>query len=137
MLLDLSNQIDQKKAKSYFEKLMREGTIIELKKVIKKRSLTLNSYMHVCITLFAIEFGYTIEEAKTLLKRLCPFMIYTKNGGKFLKRTRDLDNKECSEFVGWVRNYSSKQGLYIPDVEEYKLNQFNIDKEISKHKEYL
>lgn len=137
MLLDLSNNTDVKKAETYFSKLVETKERIELKKIIKGRSLNLNSYLHVCITLFAIEYGYTLDEAKTLLKRQCSFMTYEKEGFKFLKKTSKLDNAECSKFVEWIRNYASQQGLYIPDAEEYKLNQFNIDKQINNHKQYL
>lgn len=137
MFLDLSNATDVKKAETYFSKLKKGKEKIELKKLIKKRSLNLNSYLHVVITLFAIEYGYTLDESKTLLKRLCGFMVYEKEGVKFLKKTSKLDNKECSDFVSWIRNYASQQGLYIPTAEEYKLNQFNIDKEINNYKQYL
>lgn len=137
MQLDLSKTVDIKKGQLYFTKLIESESKIELKKIIKRRSLNLNRYLHVVITLFAIEYGYTLEEAKTLLKRLCGFMVYETKGNKFLKQTSKLDNLECSQFVEWIRNYASQQGLYIPDAEEYKANQFNIDKEINNHKEYL
>jgi hypothetical protein len=137
MHLDLSNNTDVKKAKIYLDKLIDSKSKIELKKKSVKRSLRINAYLHVCITLYAIHFGYTIDESKTLLKRLCGFMVYEKNGIKFLKKTSKLDNLECSKFVEWIRNHASNEGCYIPDAEEYKLNQFNIDKEISNNKQYL
>jgi hypothetical protein len=64
-------------------------------------------------------------------------MIYEKNGIKFLKETKKLDNKECSDFVEWIRNYAAQNELYIPDADEYKTNKFNIDKQINNNKEYL
>ena len=137
MMFDLSNQTDVKKAENYFRRLNEGKYKIELRKIIHKRSISLNSYLHVCISLFSIEFGYTLEESKTLLKRLCSFMIYEKKGIKFLKKTSKLDNLECSKFVEFIRNYASQQGLYIPDADEYLSNKFNIDKEINKNKEYL
>jgi hypothetical protein len=137
MLLDLRNKEDFFKAQTYFDMLCAGEFKIELKKIIPKRSISLNSYLHVCISLFAIEFGYTLEESKTLLKRKCSFMVYEKNGIKFLKKTSKLDNLECSKFVEFIRNYASQQGLYIPDANEYLSNKFNIDKEINKNKEYL
>lgn len=137
MLLDLSNEYDLKKASAYFKKLVDAKSKIELKKHNNKRSISLNAYLHVCISLFAINYGYTLEEAKTLLKRMCSFMVYKKNGNTFLKKTSKLDNLDCSEFVGWIRNYASQQGLYIPDAEEYKHNKFTIDKEINNNKQYL
>ena len=137
MKYDLSNSLDQSKAKVYFDKLILKNDKIELKAIKGSRSISINSYLHVCITLFAIEFGYTLAEAKTLLKRECEFMIYEKNGLKFLVETSKQNNEECSKFVEWIRNYANQQGLYIPDANEYKENKFTIDREIDKHKTYL
>ena len=137
MLLDLNINEDLKKAELYFKTMVVSKFKIELKRILPNRSISINSYLHVCISLFSIEFGYTLEESKTLLKRKCSFMIYEKNGLKFLKKTSMLDNLECSKFVEFIRNYAAQQNLYIPDAEEYKTNKFNIDKEINKNKEYL
>ena len=137
MLLDLAIPEDLKKAELYFKTMVISKFKIELKRILPNRSISLNSYLHVCISLFSIEFGYNLEESKTLLKRKCSFMIYEKNGLKFLKKTRELNNQECSEFVEFIRNYAAQHNLYIPDADEYKTNKFNIDKEINKNKEYL
>ena len=137
MLLDLAIPEDLKKAELYFKTMVISKFKIELKRILPNRSISLNSYLHVCISLFSIEFGYNLEESKTLLKRKCSFMIYEKNGLKFLKKTRELNNQECSEFVEFIRNYAAQHDLYIPTSEEYKTNKFNIDKEINKNKEYL
>ena len=137
MLINPNNKLDIKRGEHYFQKLIEGKTPFEIKKIIKKRSLSINAYMHVCITLYAIHFGYTLIESKTYLKRMCPFMIYTNKGQKFLKETSKMNNQECAEFVEWIRNFSSQNGCYIPDAEEYKLNKFNIDKEINNHKPYL
>ena len=137
MKYDLSSNLELNQFNTYSNKLKESRSKIELKKIGAKRSISINSYLHVCISLFAIEFGYTLAESKTMLKRECDFMVYEKNGVKFLKETSKQSNEECSKFVEWIRNYSSEQGLYIPDAEEYKENQFSIDKEIDKHKTYL
>ena len=83
MIYNLENTIEAKKAKLKLESLINSGKQIELKEKRQKRTIKQNSYMHVCIALFGIEFGYDLTESKTLLKRLCPFMIYEKNGNKF------------------------------------------------------
>ena len=137
MKFDLNINLDRNKYDTYSDKLKLSNSKVELKKLGANRSISINSYLHVCITLFAIEFGYTLAEAKTMLKRECDFMVYEKNGLKFLIETSKQDNAECSKFVEWIRNYASKQGLYIPDAEEYKENRFSIDREIDRHKTYL
>jgi len=137
MILDLSNQTDVNKAETYLRKLIEGKYKVELKKIVPKRSNKLNSYLHICITLYAIEFGYTLYEAKTFLKRQCDFMVYEKDGIKYLKQTSKLNNEECSRFVEFIRNFSAQNGCYIPDASEYLENKFNIDKEISNFKQYL
>ena len=137
MFLDLSKDIDIKKADNYYMKLKEGNKKIELRNVPDNRSLKINSYLHVVITLYAIHFGYTLNEAKVLLKRNCHFMVYEKDGDKFLKETSKMDNLECSNFVDWIRNYGGVNGCYIISAEEYKQNKFAIDKEINNYKQFL
>ena len=137
MRINPNNKYELKKGVEYFGKLCEGNTPFEITLKRKKKSIKNNAYLHVCITLFAIEYGYTIEEAKTLLKRNCEFMVYDKNGSKFLKSIAKIDNTECANFTTWVRNYSSNLGLYIPTPEEYILHQYEIDKQINNHKQYL
>lgn len=137
MKYDLSNSKDLSDFRNKETYYREQGKKVELKIVRETRTIKQNAYLHVCITLFAIEFGYTIEESKTHLKRNCHFMRYDKNGETYLKRTRDMNTEELTKFIEWLRNYSSQKGCVIPSAEEYKENQFNIDREISKFKEYL
>ena len=135
MLLDLSNSVDLKKAKAYLNKLHSEGAKIE---IVKKnpKSISQNRYLHVCISLFGSHFGYTLQEAKTLLKRSCEFMTYEKNGKRFLKEVSKLNEKETSDFIEWIRNYAGKEGCYIPTSEEYLEAFMQYDREIQAAKVY-
>lgn len=137
MKYDLSNNYDKEKFIEKYNTVKNSNHKIELRIIREKRSIKQNAYLHILITLFAIEFGFTIEEAKILLKRYCHFMDYIKKGQNFLKRTRDLDITEIAEFIGWIRNYSSIRGCYLPTAEEYLINQFKINQEIDKNKEFL
>lgn len=137
MKFDLNNEIDLKRFKERCKYLVGKCSKVELNQTREARSIKHNAYLHVCISLFAIEFGYTLKESKTLLKRECSFMIYEKNGKRFLKETSKQDSKELSYFIEWIRNYSAQKGLYIPDAEEYKSNKFNIDRQIDSNKAYL
>ena len=137
MKLNLSNPIDQNKAVTYLTKLIEGGKQIELKEIRKSRTIKQNSYLHVIITLYAIHFGSTLEEAKTDLKRECSFMRYKRNDNVYLKSTAKLDTKELTEFIEWLRNYSSINGCYLPSSEEYLEQKFNIDRDIEYNKQYL
>jgi hypothetical protein len=133
----LSNDLDKQRAIKRFNVLLENGMDIELKKVNQPRTVRQNAYLHVCITLYAIEFGSTLIEAKTDLKRLCPFMRYENNEKQYLKQTSKMDSKELTDFIEWIRTFAGKEGLHIPTADEYKENKFNIDKEIDRFKEYL
>lgn len=137
MIFDFSNSIDYTKAINYISQLKQGGKVVEIKEKRKKRTIKQNAYLHVLITLYAIELGYTLEEAKTHLKRSCSFMLYEKNDEKFLKKTSNLNTQELKEFIDWVRNYAGTHGVYLPTSEEYLVNQMIYDKEISLNQEYL
>jgi len=137
MKLDLAKEIDRKKYETYSNKLLSNRSQVELRKIMPVRTLKHNSFLHVVIDIYAINFGYTSDESKTFLKRNCGFMVYEKNGSKFLKKTSKMEDKELSPFIDWIRNLSAKNGHYIPNPEEYLSNKFNIDKEINNQKQYL
>ncbi len=138
MIYELSKPFDANKAKARLETLIEKGKVIDITEKRKKRTLSQNAYSHVIFSLFGIEFGYTMEEAKTFLKRSCgELMKYEKNGQYFLRSTADLSKDECQVFIDWVLKFAAEQGCYIPDSESYLQNQFEIDKEISRNKIYL
>ena len=116
---------------------MSNKCIIELKEKKKPRTLSRNAYLHVCITLFAIAFGYDLENAKYLLKSMCPFMHYYKDGVLLVYSTSKQDTKEQTDFIEWIRTKSAKEGHYIASPQEYLDNKYAIDSEIEKFKEYL
>ena len=64
-------------------------------------------------------------------------MRYNKNGNVYLKSTAKLTSKELTDFIEWIRNYSSINGCYIPTSEEYLTNKFEIDRDINQNKQYL
>lgn len=137
MKYDLSKEQDRISAQVRLNKLKADGSMIELKKLNPKRTIQQNSYIHVIFALFGIEFGYTLDEAKTLLKRECNFMTYEKSGTKFLRHTSQMQTDELTKFIDWIRTYSAQNGLYLPTPEEYREGQAYIDNQITSHKEYL
>ena len=137
MKYDLSKTLDINKMFAKIDSMIARGVIVELTEKKPVRTLSQNSYLHVCITLFAIEFGYNLKDAKQHLKRKCSFMHEGEGEGVRTKLTRSLNTKELTDFIEWIRNYSSMQGCYIPTPEEYIQNRFEIDREIDRNKEYL
>lgn len=137
MIYDTSKELEVNKLLSRLDALLSKKCIIELKEKKNNRTISQNSYLHVCITLFAIESGDNLEDAKQLLKRSCHFM-HTFDGEKIkTKQTSKLDTKQMTDFIEWIRTFSAMQGNYIPTADEYRENKWAIDSEIEKFKEYL
>jgi hypothetical protein len=137
MKFDLSKDFDKNKAESRLKSLIEKGAKCELTEIRGKRTHSQNKYIHVLFGLFGIEFGLTLEEAKTHLKRNCNFMVYEKGSEKFLAHTSDLDTKGLTNFIDWIREYSGKQGCYLPTPTEYREQFIYFDNEINKSKSYL
>lgn len=137
MIYNLTDILDQTKLMVRINQLIQDGKTIELKEVREKRTIAQNKYIHKLFEIFGNETGYTADEAKTLLKRECPFMRYEKNGKPFLKHTSEMDTKELSEFTEWCIEYAGKNGIFLPTPEEYLKHQNEIEKELNKNKKYL
>ena len=137
MIYDTSQELQVNKLLSRLDALLSKKCIIELTEKKNSRTISQNSYLHVCITLFAIESGNHLEDMKYLLKKSCSFM-HTFDGENIkTKRTRDLDTTQMTDFIEWIRTFSAMQGNYIPTPDEYIQNKFAIDSEIEKFKQYL
>ena len=64
-------------------------------------------------------------------------MRYTKEDNIFLKRTRDLNTKELTDFIEFIITFAAKMFITIPTSEEYLINQIELDRYISQNKEYI
>ena len=124
---------EKQAAKDYFDKLLEQGARIELLKKNPKRSLQHNAYLHVLFSCYGLEFGYTLDETKTLIKRDLGYF-YEKGGVKFLSKTSEMDSKQLSEFIDKFRNLSSKRGCYLPEPHEITDSLYNY---IESQKQYL
>lgn len=102
-----------------------------------KRTLSQNKYLHVLIALYSIEVGLTLSESKTDLKRECGFMVYKKNGNKYLLSSASLDTKGLHNWIEWIKDYAGRQGIYLPSPDDYKRNWEAIENEIEAHKQYI
>ena len=136
MKLDLSISIDKSKAEFYLQKLIEKKAKIELKEVKKQRTFNQNSYLHVCLSIFCEHTGYTINESKEIFAGLLPELLtYGKGDYTFRKSTADLDTKEMTVLIDYVRSFCMNElGVYCPDSKEYLIEQFNLEKKYEAHK---
>jgi hypothetical protein len=131
MKLNLSKPDEAKQAETYFAKLLKDGSKIELKKINPPRSINLNSYIHVLFTLWGSHFGYSLDEAKQTVK-IQLGCTYQKFGMICYEKTSKMTTKELSEFVDKFRNWSASEGLYLPTAEEYLLRHFDYSQEVDR-----
>jgi len=120
MIYDLSQKVNIDRALMQFESLARNKKIINIVEVKPRRSYSQNRYLHLMLGFFAMETGYTIEEAKQIYKRLNGEIYRYKKGKEFfLKSSADLDTKEMAQSVDKFRDYCVQEaGFYIPEPNE-------------------
>jgi len=131
MLLNLSIPADKNRAETYFNKLVSDGSKIELKKIAPPRSVKQNSYIHVLFQLWGSHFGYTAEESKQVVKIKLGYS-YIKDGVLFTEKTSTMNTKDLSDFVEQFRNFSAHEGCYLPTSEEYLLRHFDYTQEAQR-----
>lgn len=141
MIFDLRH--DKECFKEYAEKLISEEALVELTKK-DKRTNQQNRYLHLILGWFALATGYSIEEVKLdIFKRQCNTDLFMKKvTGKNglsriqMKSTRELSSADMTTAIERFRNYSAKQGIYIPyPYEEQFLAE--IRKELSRNAEWI
>jgi len=131
MKFNLDIEYDQKRAQQMINTAIEKGEWLEIKKITRSRTTSQNKYLHVCLVYFCKETGYTVDEAKILLKRQLDWMIYKKGESIFLRSTAELSKDEMIQFIEYIRQVCTDQlGIYVPTSEEYLQNQFEIEREL-------
>ena len=127
MLYNLKSEYDCVKLTEEVARLKDKKAIVELKEKRPQRTMRQNSYLHIVLSYYASEFGYTLEEVKVdIFKRLVNKEIFeeeitNKHGQKItrLRSSSNLDTKEMTIAIERFRFYSSSVcGLYIPAPDE-------------------
>lgn len=146
MKYTLSKPIDKQKFKELCNRLYEDGAYVELRKINQNRSISQNSYLHLLIGWFALEYGesteYIKEEIfkKTVNKELFLGEFVNRKTGEVRTDWRSsaaLSTKEMTLAIDRFRDYSSKEaGIYLPEANERQyLHQ--IEQDMDKAKQYL
>lgn len=149
MIYNASNELQKKQAIEKLKYFIANEKTFELKAKHQKRSISQNSYLHLILTWFGIETGYTMEEVKQEIfkKHVNSSLFYDgeyegKIQGFKIERwrsTANLDTEEMTLAINRFRNFSSQElGIYLPEPKELALLQ-DLENEISKHsnKEFI
>jgi hypothetical protein len=145
MIYDLTKAIDKQKFKKRCNELFVKGAVIELTEKTN-RSLSQNAYLHLLLTWFSIERGYTLEYTKRkYFKLLCNPEIFiievvdiaTGEIDIDLKSSSKLTTAEMTTAIERFRNWSAQEAdVYLPEPNETEfLREIQIEE--TKHKAHL
>ncbi|WP_042369848.1 hypothetical protein [Bacteroides neonati] len=145
MIFNLDNPHEHAKYKEYVNKMFQQRAVVEVKKRLPNRTLAQNSYLHLILSFFACETGYSLEEVKLdYFKKACNRDLFerkkvNKQGVEIthMRSSSELTTGEMTTAIERFRNYSSAQaGIYLPAPNE---NQFliHIQQEIERNKEFI
>lgn len=145
MLFNLNNPFELEKFKGYVNQLYAQKAVVEVKRKLGRRSLSQNSYLHLILSWFACETGYSLEEVKLdYFKRMCNRDLFerrkrNKEGKEisFLRSSAELSTGEMTTAIERFRNYSSAEaGIYLPGPNENDFLVY-IQQQIERQKEFI
>lgn len=144
MIYDPTNKLHEKQAVEKLNYFISKGKRFELKAKNPRRSISQNSYLHLILTWFGIETGYTLEEVKQEIfkKHVNPSLFYDGEFDGIIKIERwrssaNLDTAEMTLAIDRFRDFASKElGIYLPEPDDLPLLQ-DIENQIENHKQYL
>lgn len=145
MIYNLNNEWEIPRFKEYVNKLFKDRAIVEVKKRLPNRTLAQNSYLHLLLSYFACELGYSLEEVKLdYFKKTCNRDLFerkkiNKQGKEitYMRSSSELTTGEMTTAIERFRNYSQAQAdIYLPAANE---SQFliHVEQEIQRNKEFI
>lgn len=147
MIYNSTNPLHQKQAAEKLKYFIAKGKTFELKAKHPKRSISQNSYLHLILSGFALETGYTNEEVKQeIFKKIVnPNTFYDgefegRISGLKIERwrsTASLDTKEMTLCIDRFRDYASKEaGIYLPEPKDLSLL-VDLEIQVNNNQNYL
>lgn len=119
MRYKLKDPIELERAADYLSKLAGREATVDIKRVNPNRTLQQNKYLHVLISYFGLQTGYTSAEAKIMYKKINKDLyVYKKNGGVFLRSSADLNTEEMTKSIDRFRQYGAEQGIDLPSADD-------------------
>ena len=124
--------------------LIKAGRFVELKE-ITNRSLKQNSYLHLILSYYAIEFGYTLEYTKRHIFKIIvnpDIFIINRTSDKTGEIYKDLQSTakttkaDLITAINRFKDHAAKGGLYLPDPDNL-IYLREILESIESNKQYL
>jgi hypothetical protein len=124
MKYNLKNDFDKERFKKRVNFLYENERVVILQEMTK-RTLKQNNYLHLILTAFALETGYTLECVKRNFFKLevNKDLFLSEERGNFgtkqaLKSTTQITKENLSIAIDRFKKWSSDNGIYLPDAED-------------------
>ena len=131
-------KIDEQK-QAFKEKvnyLYAKGAKVDIKEKRKPRTYTQNRYMHLILSWYGIETGYTLSEVKQdIFKRdICEEFFTIAKGDRVVTRsTAELNTLEMTNAIEKFRNHAMRDlNIYLPAPNEVE-NLNNLEEQIQAY----
>lgn len=128
MWYNLKNPLEIDQFKGRVTELRNKGAMVELTEK-KPRSLQQSKYLHLMLSKFALEYGYTLDEVKThFYKSVVNPELYVRErvdkfSGeiyKYVRSSTELTSDEMSKSIEAFRDFWFEEGGYrFPSSDEY------------------
>lgn len=128
MWYNLKNPLEIDKFKDRVTELRNKGAVVELTEK-RARSLQANKYLHLMLSKFALEYGYTLDEVKTHFYKITvnPDIYIRERVDKFsgeiykyVRSSAELTSDEMSKSIEAFREFWLEEGGYrFPSSDEY------------------
>lgn len=145
MIYDSNISLDVKRSTERLRYLIQNQKVFEIKEKRKIRSISQNRYLHLILGWFGLEYGYSLEEVKQHIfkEQVNSDLFYDgeKEGVVTIHRWRStatLKSDEMTLAIDRFRDFSSKQGCYLPEPSDIgAINE--MERQLSKNssKQYL
>ena len=154
MWYNLDNKSDLRRFHTAVQNALKELGVVEFTRKARERvqqhegqqrTSKQNRYFYLLIGKFALEYGETADyvKQKFFKKTVSPDIFYYERVNRIsgevrpaLKSSADISIKEMAIAITRFRNWSAKQGIYLPSATNKKALQ-DIDVEIKNNQEFL
>lgn len=145
MIYDANISLDRNRASERLKYLFDNKKVFEIKEKRKSRTLSQNRYLHLILSWFGLEFGYTLEETKQFIfkQEVNSDIFYDGEKEGIVKfstwrSTASLDTTELTTAIDRFRDFSAKQGCYLPEPSDMaSINEMERQLTMKSSKQYL
>lgn len=144
MILNLNIELDREKFKTRSDFLLEKRKVVELTEKTG-RTLSQNSYLHLLLTILAMDIGESVEYVKQyIFKRHVNHELFVREkidriigSVEILRSSADLTKEEMTTAIERLKFFAKTElGIYLPDaLSEH--DQLELLRQIDKQKNYL